>query len=160
MAYCSSCGTQLQSDVQFCSSCGTSMQTSAKGDSYKGSSSSQQFQMNLVNAFKRVVFENYANFNGRASKSEYWWYILASIILSVGATIIDAILGTSFVNSILSLALLVPGIAVAARRLHDTNRSGWWQLIALTIIGIIPLIIWLVQASDKTENNFGSTPTV
>jgi uncharacterized membrane protein YhaH (DUF805 family) len=117
-------------------------------------------EMNLVNAFKRVVLENYLNFIGRASKAEFWWYYLASILLSIGTAVIDLILGTAFVNSLLSLALMLPGLAVSARRLHDTNRSGWWILLALTIIGIIPLIMWYVQSSDNTENRFGPIPAV
>lgn len=174
MSYCPSCGAEIQSEVKFCSSCGASIMTNVgtnlhndsvnTNTSFHGNSGSSQhtipLEMNLVNAFKRVVLENYANFNGRASKAEYWWYILATIIVSIGASVIDLVLGTTIINSLISLALFVPGIAVAARRLHDTNRSGWWQLIAITIIGLIPLIIWLVQSSDQTENSFGSVPTV
>ncbi len=96
--------------------------------------------------------------SGRASKSEYWWYILATILLGLATVVIDAVLNTSFVNTMLTLALLIPGSAVSARRLHDTNRSGWWQLISITIIGLIPLIIWYVQSSDNTENRFGAVP--
>lgn len=102
--------------------------------------------------------KNYANFSGRARRKEYWFFVLGSIILGFILGIIGGILriGDSL-GLLLNLALLVPSLAVAARRLHDTNRSGWWQLISLTIIGIIPLIIWL--ASDtKPENNQWGKP--
>lgn len=162
MAFCSSCGTTLEEGAQFCPKCGTPVNSNSgiNSQSTVAAFQSAQYEMNVVNAFKRVVFENYVNFNGRASKSEMWWYFLAAILLSIGTAVVDVILGTSVINSLLGLALFIPGIAVQARRLHDTNRSGWWQLIALTIIGIIPLIIWYIQASDQTENRFGPVPSV
>jgi uncharacterized membrane protein YhaH (DUF805 family) len=163
MAYCRSCGIELEVGAQFCPSCGTPVATNLGAAPQQNTAFAQQaipIEMNLVNAFKRVVLENYANFNGRASKAEYWWYYLAAMLLSMGTAVIDVILGTSFVNPMLSLALMLPGLAVNTRRLHDTNRSGWWILISLTIIGIIPLIIWLVQVSDSSENRFGPVPTV
>ncbi len=173
--FCQKCGDNNSEEAKFCKSCGAPLSPqveSAKNNTATGRSTSfnassnqtnpqgNHDEMNLVNAFKRVVFENYANFNGRASKSEYWWFYLAYVLISIGTSVIDAILGTTFINILASLGLMVPTIAAATRRLHDTNRSGWWQLIAITIIGIIPLIIWLAQSSDHTENRFGPTPTV
>ena len=103
-------------------------------------------------------FRNYAKFDGRASRSEYWWPVLGNLIISsvlstlsgggenphgALATIASA-MGTAF-----SLAVLVPSLSVGARRLHDTDRSGWWQLLWLIpIFGWIPLIIWLCQGSN------------
>ena len=92
--------------------------------------------------------QKYAVFSGRAPRSEFWWYTLAVIIASVVANIIDSILGFGgmlaaygLVSLVLALALLVPGIAVTVRRLHDTNRSGWWILIALVPYGILAFMI-------------------
>ncbi|MCG2609581.1 DUF805 domain-containing protein, partial [Acinetobacter sp. SM34] len=69
---------------------------------------------------------------------------------------IDAILGTDrLLNGLLNLALLLPSLAVGARRLHDTNRSGWWQLLVLTVIGIIPLIIWWATDTKAESNQWG-----
>lgn len=150
MAFCASCGTSLQEETQFCPKCGTPVTVFG----------STKYKMNLVNAFKRVVFENYANFNDRASRAEYWWYVLASILVGFITGFIDGFFGLNILNLLASLVLLVPGLAAATRRLHDTNRSGWWQLLTLTIIGIIPLIIWLVAPSDQIENRFGSVPSV
>jgi uncharacterized membrane protein YhaH (DUF805 family) len=162
MAFCSSCGTALQEGAQFCPSCGTPVSVNSRINNQSSTAAFQsaQYEMNVVNAFKRVVFENYANFNGRASRAEFWWYGLAAVMIGIGTTVIDVILGTTVINSLVNLALFIPGTAVATRRLHDTNRSGWWQLIALTIIGIIPLFIWYIQASDQTENKFGPVPSV
>lgn len=162
MAFCSSCGTTLQEGIQFCPNCGTSVNPNS-GINHQATAATfqtAQYEMNVVNAFKRVVFENYANFSDRASKAEYWWYFLAAILIGIATAVIDVILGTAIINNLVSLALLIPGLAAATRRLHDTNRSGWWQLLALTIIGIIPLIIWLIAPSDQTENRFGPVPSV
>jgi len=84
---------------------------------------------------KRPVLEKYADFSGRAPRAEYWWYVLAMIIVSVIARIIDSIVGMNvagpygLLSLIVMLGLLVPNIAVSVRRLHDTNRSGWWILL-------------------------------
>jgi len=98
-----------------------------------------------------TCFSKFFDFNGRASRPEYWWFYLFTLLLSWGSILVD--------NSILSLWLIVlffPAISAGARRLHDTNRSGWWQLIMLTIIGIIPLIIWLASKGSDQENQYGS----
>lgn len=162
MAFCSSCGTALQEGAQFCPNCGISVNENSgiNNQSTVAAFQSAQYKMNLVNAFKRVVFENYANFNGRASKAEYWWYVLASMLVGFVAGFIDGFFGLNIFNILVTLALLIPGIAVSVRRLHDTDRSGWWLLIAFTIIGLIPLFIWYIQASDQTENRFGLVPSV
>ncbi len=91
----------------------------------------------------RVCFSKYADFNGRADRSEYWWFILFLIIVSLATSMVSSVLSGLF-----SLGTLLPSIAVTTRRLHDTNRSGWWQLIAVVpLIGIIVLIVFLAQGS-------------
>lgn len=105
------------------------------------------------------VLKKYTVFGGRARRAEFWMYTLISAIISAVLSLIDLALGlTNVLSSIYGLAVLIPGIAVATRRLHDTNRSGWWQLIAFTIIGIIPLLIWFIQDSDPGDNRFGPNP--
>lgn len=97
----------------------------------------------------RVCFSKYADFSGRASRSEYWWFVLFIVLASLGISMISDVLGGIF-----ALATLLPSIAAATRRLHDTNRSGWWQLICLVpIIGGIVLIVFLAQDS-KSESAF------
>jgi len=113
--------------------------------------------MLMVEYFKLVVFERYAQFTGRAGRAEYWWFFLANLIVSVlfnalgRATALFALIGLLY-----SLALLIPGIAVAIRRLHDTGRSGWWLLISLVpIVGIIVLIVFLATEGDPGANEYG-----
>ena len=72
-----------------------------------------------------------------------------------GALLIDQ---SSIVSFVFNLAVFFPAIAVATRRLHDTNRSGWWQLLVLTIIGIIVLIVWLASKGNEQPNRFGNPP--
>lgn len=89
----------------------------------------------MINWYKKVVFENYANFNGRARRSEYWYYTLATIIISFLTMGIDSVLGLQFgLNSLYSLAVFIPGLAVAVRRLHDIGKSGWLLLIAYLVM--------------------------
>jgi uncharacterized membrane protein YhaH (DUF805 family) len=88
-----------------------------------------------------VCFRKYADFSGRATRSEYWWFFLFIIVVSLATSYVSSALSGLF-----SLATLLPSIAAAARRLHDTNRSGWWQLIVLVpVVGIIVLIVFLAQ---------------
>ena len=95
------------------------------------------------------ALKNYAKFEGRAGVGEYWWFVLANIIVGL-------IIGMVFspLRLIYNLAVLVPSIAVGARRLHDTGKSGWWLLLALTIIGVIPLIYFLVQPGNEKGNKY------
>jgi len=97
--------------------------------------------MPIVDAV-RACFAKYADFNGRATRSEYWWFFLAVLLGSAAALSIAYRLYVLF-----SLVTLLPMIAVGARRLHDTNRSGWWQLLALVPFGVILVVVFLVQRS-------------
>jgi len=114
--------------------------------------------MPMVTAFKLVVFERYAVFEGRAGRAEYWWFFLANFLISLvlqglgrGASIL------AIVSLIYSLALLIPGLAVAVRRLHDTDKSGWWILISLVpLVGIIVLIVFLATDGDPGANQYGN----
>ena len=100
----------------------------------------------------QTCFQKYANFEGTARRSEYWWFALFLVVASM-------ILGqiSTTLSIVFSLATLLPSIAVATRRLHDTDRSGWWQLISLVpIVGIIVLIVFLAQ--ESRPNRYGATP--
>jgi uncharacterized membrane protein YhaH (DUF805 family) len=89
----------------------------------------------------KVCFSKYADFSGRAVRSEYWWFALFIVLVSLALSMFSNTLSALF-----SLATLLPSIAAAARRLHDTGRSGWWQLVALIpVIGLIVLIVFLAQ---------------
>ena len=111
----------------------------------------------------KTCFNKYATFSGRASRSEYWFFILFGLLGAIVTVIIDTmILGYSLeseytpINSIFSLILFIPSIAVACRRLHDVNQSGWWQLIWITIIGGLVLLFWYVSEGEKKKNRFGA----
>ncbi|MCB9189202.1 MAG: DUF805 domain-containing protein [Flavobacteriales bacterium] len=127
----------------------------------------------MIDYFKFVVFENYANFNGRARRSEFWYFVLASFLLSIVISIIEGALGmgnyyatsNSFyfsggiLSNLLNLALMIPSLAVGARRLHDTNKSGWLQLLwIIPIIGWIVLLVFFVQEGDEGTNQYGQDP--
>ena len=117
--------------------------------------------MSFTEAIKHV-FNNYANFSGRARRSEYWWFVLLNSLVSTalsrlaqmgdGSTLFTAL------ASLWSLALLIPGLAVTWRRLHDIGKSGWWSLLGCNLIGMIVLIVWLSRAGDTDENLFGADP--
>lgn len=111
--------------------------------------------MDFATAVKTVVMQKYANFSGRAIRSEYWWFILAYIIAYLVLAIVDYVLGAQLLTAILSLALLIPSIAVGVRRLHDLDKSGWWLLLGFVpIIGLI-LIYWFAQPGTPGANRFG-----
>lgn len=111
-----------------------------------------------MTAVTKVVKENYANFNGRARRSEYWWFVLANAVVNIIASVLDNLIGITIFTYIVGLALLVPGIAVAVRRLHDIGKSGWLYLLAFTCVGIIPLIIWFAKDGDPQPNEYGPSP--
>jgi uncharacterized membrane protein YhaH (DUF805 family) len=93
----------------------------------------------------RACFNKYADFNGRASRPEYWWFFLFVMLVSVAGSIISPMLSGLF-----TLATLLPSIAAATRRLHDTGRSGWWQLIVLVpLVGFIVILVLLAQESKS-----------
>ena len=124
--------------------------------------------MNMSQAVSTVLIKKYATFNGRAGLSEYWWFILFLTLGNLVFSGLDSYLGTtagfmyqgnieiktSLFSGIFSLLTFIPSIAVAARRLHDVNKSGWWQLLMLTIIGIFPLVYWLLIKPVDKGNRF------
>ena len=105
------------------------------------------------------ALKQYVDFSGRAQRMEFWMFTLFNFLISIGLAIIDAVLGLGILQPIYALAVLLPAIAVGVRRLHDTNRSGWWMLIGLVpLIGIIILIVFWVQDSPPGDNAFGPNP--
>ena len=103
--------------------------------------------------------KQFADFSGRATRTQYWMFVLIYMIIYLFLSVIDYQLGTAILSVVFSLVLLVPSISIAARRLHDTGRSGWWQLIGLIpLLGWAVLIFFLVQESQG-DNEYGSSPT-
>ena len=110
--------------------------------------------MDFVSSVKRnMTTAAYAQFEGRASRSEYWWFYLFTVLATAAA---DTFGGTW--GNLASLAFFLPGLALVARRLHDTGRSGWWFFITFTIIGIPVVFYWLVKDSDAGANKYGAGP--
>jgi uncharacterized membrane protein YhaH (DUF805 family) len=107
-------------------------------------------------------FRNYVGFAGRASRSEFWYWMLFSVLVSIAASIIDLGLvsgNTTVLSSIWSLAAFLPSLAVGVRRLHDTDRSGWWWLICfIPLVGIIVLIVFWCLEGTPGPNRFGPDP--
>lgn len=120
----------------------------------------------MIEWYKKVVFENYANFSGRARRSEYWYFVLMNIIIGIIAMIIDNVIGLNFeplpygaFYAVNSLLVLIPSLAVGVRRLHDVGKSGWFFLIAfIPIIGAIWLLVLFCQEGNKGENAYGPDP--
>jgi len=146
--------------------------------------------MEQFNRYYLDLLKNkYAQFGGRASRSEFWYFVLFNLIISIVLGILDGTLGTSYtyttmsntmagatteiasasmtqtigyIQSLYSLAVLIPSIAVSIRRLHDTDRSGWWLLLGVipivNFIGIFVLLFFYVQDSQAGDNRFGPNP--
>ena len=103
-----------------------------------------------------TCFRKYVDFNGRAVRSEYWFFALFQFLVLVALSIVDAVVGTGVLSTLGTLALLLPALAVGARRLHDTDKSAWWLLIGLIpLVGAIVLIVFFVQPGTPGANRFG-----
>ncbi len=113
-----------------------------------------------------LVLKKYAVFSGRSSRKEFWYFSLISFLIAIVLAVADVMTGTfdaeigiGLLGGIYVIAILIPGIAVSVRRLHDTDRSGWWLLIAfIPLIGAIVLLVFWAQDSQPGENQYGSNP--
>lgn len=107
--------------------------------------------------FLDVLKGQYADFKGRTAKKDFWMFILFSIVINIVLSIIDNIIGMKILSGIYGLAVLIPSIAIGARRLHDIGKSGWLQLLALIpFVGIIILIIFWIKDGVADENKWGA----
>ena len=115
----------------------------------------------LVAYWKLVVLERYAKFDGRAGRPEFWWYALAGFIISIVLNLVSQVSDILIILPLVyGLAVLIPGIAVGIRRLHDTGKSGWFLLIGLIpCVGIIILIVFFATEGTRGPNQYGTTAT-
>lgn len=112
------------------------------------------------------VFTNWNNFSGRACRSEFWYFVLATTLVSIIISIIEIATGMvdiqtaemGILSIILTLLLVVPSLSVTARRLQDRGWSGWWQLLYLTIVGGLVIVVLNILPAKEDENNWGRNP--
>ncbi|MBV7407619.1 DUF805 domain-containing protein [Maritimibacter sp. DP1N21-5] len=121
--------------------------------------------MDWKTALHTCLREKYADVNGRAQRSEFWWFVLFIFLGSLVASALDAMLfapvagTTGPLNLIFTLITIVPAVTVTARRLHDTDRSGWWQLLLLIpIVGFLVILWWTATKGTDGPNRFGPDP--
>ena len=121
--------------------------------------------MNMKEAVVSVLI-NWNNFSGRACRSEFWYFVLATFLVSMIISIIEIATGMVDIESaemgilsiIFALLLFVPSLSVTARRLQDRGWSGWWQLLYLTIVGILVIIVLNILPAKEDENKWGRNP--
>ena len=114
----------------------------------------------MIEAYKKFL-KNYANFSGRSTRADYWWVVLANALIGFIIGFVCGIIGldqrvSMIISGIYSLAVLVPGIAIVVRRLHDINKSGWYYfMVLIPIAGPIIVLIYLLTDSVNENNQFG-----
>jgi uncharacterized membrane protein YhaH (DUF805 family) len=127
--------------------------------------------MNIIEAIKSG-YKNYVNFSGRSQRSAYWWWFVFQMVIAIAIALVEgggqassgagsfsATYNAGPVGIVWSLAHLIPNLSVGVRRLHDTDRSGWWLLIALIpLVGAIILIVWFASKGTTGANRFGNDP--
>lgn len=122
-----------------------------------------QRQVTFKEAVVRALQQNYCNFSGRASRSEFWWWELFTFILGI---IVDIVFcwsqnAISIAGGVVGLALLLPNLGICVRRLHDIGKSGWWIFISLIpVIGWILLLVWYCKDSQMEPNEYGPVPNM
>ena len=149
MPVCPYCNGAMPVNSEFCPFCGRR----AIPGSYQDSPPV------IENVTMLTALQKYAQFSGRARRSEYWLFVLFCMIVNVAASIIDIVLGMELLQTVSTLAFMIPGWAVFCRRMHDTGRSGWnWLWALLPFVGWIVLLIFACQDSQPGANKYGFNP--
>jgi|APSaa5957512535_1039671.scaffolds.fasta_scaffold44601_2 uncharacterized membrane protein YhaH (DUF805 family) len=125
--------------------------------------------MSFPDAVRNVLINKFGDFNGRATRSEYWWWVLASFIISIPISILDGIIfgweydDTGWFGILFIIVFLIPNLTLTVRRLHDKGKSGWFLLILcvplINICFMIVLLVWFIQDGDAHVNYYGNVPT-
>ena len=119
--------------------------------------------MGFGDAVRNALMNNYVGFKGRASRSEYWWFVLFTIIVNFIATAFPSDITPNPTSIIVSLAIFLPSLGVIVRRLHDLGKSGWWILLAIipivNLIGIFVILVFMVMEGEEHTNQYGEVPT-
>ena len=162
MAYCTNCGTDLTSGIRYCASCGTKVSpkmSSASADfppaAYYGVPGAAQTPASgMISPGDAIstCFSKYVDFNGRATRAEFWWWVLImEFVFPVLGQLIHPAL-----YLIVTLTAFLPGFAVAVRRLHDIDRTAWWILLSLVpLIGWLVLVIFYTKRGNPGTNSYG-----
>ena len=149
MVFCRACGGTLHSTAPLCPHCGAPQ----GGD---GDGITRSFGSSVA-----MCFSKYATFQGRAPRAEYWWFILFIALGHISILILASIADSDGLSGVLygifTLGTLLPTLAVSVRRLHDTDRSGWWLLMELVpLVGVILVLVWFCSRGTRGQNRFGS----
>ena len=121
--------------------------------------------MSFGDSVKNCLINNYAGFSGRASRSEYWFWVLFTILVYIVTGITDGFVfgwdlgDPKWITDIISLFFILPGLSVFVRRLHDVGQSGWWILSSILILPILLLFYWSIIEGDANANEYGAVPT-
>lgn len=146
MVFCRGCGKEIHETARACPQCGAvqNVQLNTFAPDQDDKSAIDWY----IDAFRQYVV-----FTGRARRKAYWYFVLINLVVSILLSVIGTLVSDGgVVNGLYSLASLVPSIAVGVRRLHDSNRSGWWLLLPIVNL------IFLCQDSDPQTNRFGPCP--
>jgi uncharacterized membrane protein YhaH (DUF805 family)/RNA polymerase subunit RPABC4/transcription elongation factor Spt4 len=146
--FCSSCGEKIKGEAEICPKCGVRQKTAGDTNSMKSGGVKNGWTY-FADAMKK-----YAVFSGRTRRAEFWWYALCVFSINIGAYAIGSIINFPLLNTIVSLAFLVPGIAVFFRRMHDVGKPGGFCFIPIYDI------ILAVRPGDTGKNSYGPDPKV
>jgi len=166
MPFCTKCGAEVPENVKFCTKCGNSLQA-GQSTSSSAPQAGQAEKLSLWEYYIKVL-KNYADFKGRARRKEYWGFYLFNMIIAFAVSFLGGFISGIFGDKegtlgvvlycLYGLAVFIPSLAVLVRRLHDIGKSGWNWLWVFTIIGIVPVLIWLCTDSYPVENEYGPDP--
>jgi uncharacterized membrane protein YhaH (DUF805 family) len=154
MTFCRGCGAKIHESAPMCPKCGATQDLSLQG--------TEDQRPRTFGSSIAICLNRYFQFSGRAPRAEYWYFVLFTTLVGVGAGFVDGFWFGSQVKVfglIVNCALFVPSLAVWTRRMHDLDRTGWWWLlIFLPIIGWLILLVWVCTAGTRGPNRYGANP--
>jgi uncharacterized membrane protein YhaH (DUF805 family) len=155
MMFCPGCGAEIPASALFCPSCGARRDVASSAD--RLDQKPRTFTGSVA-----LCLQRYFQFTGRAPRAEYWYFTLFTFLAGVVADLADLLCfgpNHEIFASIVSLALLIPGLAVWTRRMHDLDRTGWWWLLMLVpVIGWMILLVWACTRGTGGPNRYGPDP--